>query len=87
MSHCRYCAQIHNLDAGYPLREAAFDTPFVCFHRTLGDYYATFQAAGLRVTDVVEPSVTERGERELAPYYVRHLKRIPYSVALRLERE
>ena len=64
-----------------------FDTPFVHFHRTLGDYYATFQAAGLRVTDLVEPSVTERGERELAPYYVRHLKRNPYSVALRLERE
>lgn len=63
-----------------------FDTPFVYFHRTLGDYYATFQAAGLRVTDLVEPSVTERGERELAPYYVRHLKRIPYSVAFRLVR-
>jgi ubiquinone/menaquinone biosynthesis C-methylase UbiE len=64
-----------------------FDTPFIGFHRTLSDYYRTFQAAGLRVTDLEEPSVTARGERELPPHYVQHLKRIPYSVAFRLERE
>lgn len=64
-----------------------FDTPFVVFHRTLSDYYGTFQGAGLRVTDLKEPSVTARGERELAPYHARHLKRIPYSVAFRLQRE
>jgi ubiquinone/menaquinone biosynthesis C-methylase UbiE len=64
-----------------------FDTPFIGFHRTLSDYYRTFQAVGLRVTDLEEPSVTERGERELPPHYVRHLKRIPYSVAFRLERQ
>jgi ubiquinone/menaquinone biosynthesis C-methylase UbiE len=63
-----------------------FDTPFIGFHRTLSDYYGTFQAAGLRVTDLEEPSVTARGEEELPPYYVRHLRRIPYSVAFRLER-
>lgn len=64
-----------------------FDTPFIFFHRPLSDYYGAFQAAGLRVTDLKEPSVTERGERELAPHNVRHLKRIPYSVAFRLQRE
>jgi ubiquinone/menaquinone biosynthesis C-methylase UbiE len=64
-----------------------YDTAFVVFHRTLSDYYGTFQAAGLRVTDLKEPSVTARGERELAPYHARHLKRIPYSVAFRLQRE
>ena len=64
-----------------------FDTPFIYFHRTLSDYFAAFQAAGLRVTDLREPSVTERGERELAPHNVRHLKRIPYSVAFRLIRD
>ncbi|MEJ2737205.1 MAG: hypothetical protein P8189_27200 [Anaerolineae bacterium] len=53
----------------------------------MSDYYRTFQAAGLRVTDLEEPSVTERGERELPPHYVRHLKRIPYSIAFRLERQ
>ena len=25
MSHCRYCAQIHNLDPSYPRRETTFD--------------------------------------------------------------
>jgi len=64
-----------------------FDTPFFLFHRTLSDYYGAFQAAGLRITDLKEPSVTERGERELAPHNVRHLKRIPYSVAFRLVRD
>ena len=64
-----------------------FDTPFIYFHRTLSDYYAAFQAAGLRVTEMREPSVTARGERELAPHNVRHLKRIPYSVAFRLVRD
>jgi ubiquinone/menaquinone biosynthesis C-methylase UbiE len=63
-----------------------FDTPFIGSHRTLSDYYGTFQAAGLRVTDLEEPSVTARGEEELPPYYVRNLRRIPYSVAFRLER-
>ena len=64
-----------------------FDTPFIYFHRTLSDYYGAFLAAGLRVADLREPSVTARGERELAPHNVRHLKRIPYSVAFRLVRE
>jgi SAM-dependent methyltransferase len=64
-----------------------FDTPFMHFHRPLSDYYGAFQAAGLRVTDLKEPSVTARGERELAPHNVRHLKRIPYSVALQLRRD
>jgi ubiquinone/menaquinone biosynthesis C-methylase UbiE len=64
-----------------------FDTPFMHFHRPLSDYYGAFQAAGLRVTDLKEPSVTARGERELAPHNVRHLKRIPYSVAFRLQRD
>jgi ubiquinone/menaquinone biosynthesis C-methylase UbiE len=63
-----------------------FDTPFISFHRTLSDYYRTFQAAGLRVTDLKEPSVAARGESELAPHQLRHLRRIPFSVAFRLER-
>ncbi len=63
-----------------------FDTAFMGFHRTLSDYYRTFQAAGLQVTDLEEPSVTARGEAELPPYRVRHLRRIPYSVAFRLQR-
>lgn len=63
-----------------------FDTAFLGFHRTLSDYYHAFQAAGLRVTDLEEPSVTARGEAELPPHMVRHLKRIPYSVAFRSER-
>jgi SAM-dependent methyltransferase len=63
-----------------------FDTEFIGFHRTLSEYYHTFQAAGLRVTHLEEPSVTDRGQAELAPHYVRHLRRIPYSVAFRLEK-
>jgi SAM-dependent methyltransferase len=63
-----------------------FDTAFIGFHRTLSDYYRTFQASGLFVTDLEEPSVTARGEAELPPHRVRHLKRIPYSVVFRLER-
>jgi ubiquinone/menaquinone biosynthesis C-methylase UbiE len=63
-----------------------FDTPFIGFHRTLSDYYRTFQAAGLHITHLEEPSVTARGEAELPAHYVWHLKRIPYSVAFRLER-
>jgi ubiquinone/menaquinone biosynthesis C-methylase UbiE len=63
-----------------------FDTPFIGFHRTLTDYYHIFQSAGLRVTDLEEPSVTARGVAELPSYYVDHLKRIPYSIAFRLER-
>lgn len=63
-----------------------FDTAFIGFHRPLSDYYRLFQSAGLHVTALEEPSVTERGKRELPPHYVRHLLRIPYSVAFRLER-
>jgi hypothetical protein len=63
-----------------------FDTAFIGFHCTLGDYYRAFQDAGLQVTNLEEPSVTVRGEAELPPHRVRHLKRIPYSIAFRLER-
>ena len=63
-----------------------FDTEFINFHRTLSDYFHTFQAASLRVTDLEEPFVTTRGGLELAPHYIQHLTRIPYSVAFRLER-
>jgi SAM-dependent methyltransferase len=63
-----------------------FETPFISFHRPLSDYYRDFQAVGLRVTALEEPSVTERGRRELPPHHIKHLLRIPYSVAFRLER-
>jgi SAM-dependent methyltransferase len=62
-----------------------FDTAFIGFHRPLSDYYRVFQATGLRVSALEEPSVTERGRRELPPHHVKHLLRIPYSVAFRLE--
>ncbi len=67
-------------------RWGPFDTAFIGFHRTLSEYHRAFQAAGLRVTALEEPSVTARGEAELPLHHVRHLKRIPYSIVFRLER-
>ena len=47
---------------------------------------AMFDPKTFPTTISEEPSVTARGEAELPPHRVRHLKRIPYSVVFRLER-
>jgi len=63
-----------------------FETPFIAFHRTLTDYYQTFQKNGFSVTDLEEPSVSELGMQELPAHYVKHLLRIPWSIAFKLRK-
>jgi len=60
--------------------------PVISFHRPLRDYWRAFAAAGFAVTGFEEPSVTERGRRELSPGRLRHVQRIPFSCIFRLER-
>jgi len=63
-----------------------FKTPFIGFHHTLTDYYQTFRKNGFSVTNLEEPSVSELGMQELSAYYVKHLLRIPWSIAFQLRK-
>ncbi|MGH7214397.1 MAG: class I SAM-dependent methyltransferase [Tepidisphaeraceae bacterium] len=58
--------------------------PVTSFHRPLRDYWETFRANGFEVEDFEEPSVSERGRRELPPWRVEKCLRIPYSCIFRL---
>lgn len=58
--------------------------PVMSFHRPLRDYWQAFAAAGFQVTGFEEPSVTERGRRELPPSRVAQALRIPYSCIFNL---
>lgn len=64
-----------------------FKTPFISFHRTLTDYYQAFRENDFSVTDLEEPSVSKLGIQELPAHYVKHLSRIPWSIAFRLRKE
>jgi SAM-dependent methyltransferase len=58
--------------------------PITGFHRPLRDYWETFRAAGFRVEGFEEPSVTERGRRELRASRVARCLRVPYSCIFQL---
>jgi ubiquinone/menaquinone biosynthesis C-methylase UbiE len=58
--------------------------PVLSFHRPLRDYWHTFTEAGFRIEGFEEPSITERGRRELPPSQVEQCLRIPYSCIFRL---
>ena len=62
---------------------ANFD-PVLSFHRPLRDFWRAFQASGFRVDDFEEPSITERGRRELPAYRVEQALRVPYSCIFKL---
>jgi len=53
--------------------------PVLSFHRPLRDYWQAFSQAGFSITAFEEPSVTERGRRELPPSQVQQALRVPYS--------
>jgi ubiquinone/menaquinone biosynthesis C-methylase UbiE len=58
--------------------------PVLSFHRPLRDYWQAFQKVGFVVDGFEEPSITERGRRELSPARVEQALRIPYSCIFRL---
>ncbi|MBI4305102.1 MAG: class I SAM-dependent methyltransferase [Chloroflexi bacterium] len=58
--------------------------PVLSFHRPLRDYWQAFQQSGFRIDAFEEPSITERGRRELSPSRVAQALRIPYSCIFRL---
>lgn len=58
--------------------------PVLSFHRPIQDYWRAFADAGFVVTDFDEPSITERGRRELSPWRVERALRIPYSCIFQL---
>ena len=58
--------------------------PVLSFHRPLRDYWEAFAEAGFTVDGFEEPSITERGRRELPVAWVEHVSRIPYSCIFRL---
>ena len=61
----------------------AFD-PVMGYHRPLRDYWQAFTEAGFTVDGFEEPSITERGLRELSVSRSDYLQRIPYSCIFRL---
>jgi hypothetical protein len=64
---------------------ANFD-PVLSFHRPLRDYWETFTGTGFSVDAFEEPSITERGRRELPPSRVEYVLRVPYSCIFRLRK-
>jgi len=58
--------------------------PVLSFHRPLRDYWQAFAEAGFIVDGFEEPSVTERGRRELPASRVARSLRTPYSCIFRL---
>ena len=59
-------------------------SPFISFHRPLGDYWKAFTKAGFVVDAFEEPCITERGRREIAVSRLDYTQRIPYSCIFRL---
>lgn len=64
---------------------ANFD-PVLSFHRPLRDYWETFAGAGFSVDAFEEPSITERGRRELPLAQAEQALRVPYSCIFRLRK-
>jgi ubiquinone/menaquinone biosynthesis C-methylase UbiE len=58
--------------------------PVISHHRPLRDYWQAFAAAGFSVDGFEEPSITERGLRELPVSRTDYSQRIPYSCIFRL---
>ena len=58
--------------------------PVLSFHRPLRDYWQAFAEAGFTVDGFEEPSVTERGRRELPASRVERSLRTPFSCIFRL---
>ena len=58
--------------------------PVFSFHRPLRDYWQAFFEAGFAVDGFEEPSITDRGRRELPVWRVEQSLRIPYSCIFRL---
>jgi SAM-dependent methyltransferase len=58
--------------------------PVLSFHRPLRDYWRTFQEAGFRIEDFEEPSITDRGRRELPPSLAEGTLRVPWSCIFKL---
>lgn len=76
------------LDDDYFIQDAGYLQwgklkPILSFHRPLRDYVAACKRSGLELRDFDEPEVSEEGERELPKPYVRHLRRRPFSTALK----
>jgi 2-polyprenyl-3-methyl-5-hydroxy-6-metoxy-1,4-benzoquinol methylase len=60
--------------------------PVIGYHRPLCDYWQAFAEAGFTVDGFEEPSLTERGLRELPVSRTDYLQRIPYSCIFRLQK-
>ena len=60
--------------------------PVLSFHRPLRDYWQTFAESGFVVDAFEEPSITERGRRELPLGEVEQSLRVPYSCIFRLRK-
>ena len=58
--------------------------PVLSFHRPLRDYWRAFVDAGFVVDGFEEPSISERGRRELPEWSVDQALRVPYSCIFRL---
>ena len=58
--------------------------PVTGYHRPLRDYWEAFTEAGFTVDGFEEPSITERGLRELPFSRTLYSQRIPYSCMFRL---
>ena len=58
--------------------------PVLSFHRPLRDYWRAFREAGFLVDDFEEPSITDRGRRELPSWTADQALRVPFSCIFRL---
>ena len=60
--------------------------PVIGFHRPLRDYWQAFREAGFTVEGFEEPSITERGRRELPSSLVENSQRMTYSCIFQLRK-
>lgn len=60
--------------------------PVLGFHRPLRDYWQAFRATGFMVEDFEEPTVTERGRRELPPSRIEYYQRTTFSCIFKLRK-
>ena len=60
--------------------------PVMGQHRPLRDYWEAFTGAGFTVDGFEEPSITQRGLRELPISRTEYSQRIPYSCVFRLKK-
>ena len=58
--------------------------PVLSFHRPIRDYWKAFKKIGFEIDDFEEPSVSERGLRELPRWVAEQAMRIPFSCIFRL---